>query len=176
MPSKAARVSSLGFTCWWVWITFDSPKPLHWGPETHSVSCSEAEWMLDWPGHSLCGFRLTIWDRTFSPRPRYSPTTRSARVLSSISSSCRAFATLWYQPEFPIWTSRFAHAKAFPAPALDTTNLPPEQAPARSRGSDGASLPSDEPRLLPRDRFLRHCSDPGVQLPSRPSPDKRSSR
>src|SRR6266849_8584930 len=31
-----------------------------------------------------------------------------------------------------------------------------KQAPAKSRGSDGSFLPPNEPRLLPRQRFLRH--------------------
>lgn len=37
-----------------------------------------------------------------------------------------------FQPEFPIWDSRLAHRTL--SLALDTTNLPPEQAPARSTG------------------------------------------
>ena len=55
--------------------------------------------------------------------------------------------------EFPIWTLDRA---SYASPAHATTNLSPEQAPARSRDSDGSFLPSDESRLLPRNRFLRH--------------------
>ena len=36
----------------------------------------------------------------------------------------------------------------YATPAAYTTNLLPEQAPARSRGSDGSFLPSNEPRVL----------------------------
>jgi hypothetical protein len=45
------------------------------------------------------------------------------------------------------------------APALVSANVPTERVPARSQGFVGSFFPSGEPRLLPRNRFLRHCSD-----------------
>src|SRR5712691_3728873 len=48
-------------------------------------------------------------------------------------------------------------------PALDSRNLPSEQALARSAGFGPLVFPSDEPRLLPRNRFLSHGHDPKFQ-------------
>ena len=39
-------------------------------------------------------------------------------------------------------------------------NLSLEQAPAKIAGSHGSFCPSDQPRLLPRNRLLRHLSGP----------------
>jgi hypothetical protein len=47
---------------------------------------------------------------------------------------------------------------SYASPALVTTKLPPEQAPARLQGLIGRFLPSDAARLLTHNRFLRHCS------------------
>jgi hypothetical protein len=74
--------------------------------------------------------------------------------------------SLWggaIQPGFPIWPS--GTRKSYASSALSTTKFSPEQAPARPRGSDGSFLPSDEPRLLTRNRVLRHRSDPFPSTP-----------
>jgi hypothetical protein len=59
------------------------------------------------------------------------------------------------KPEFPIWTS--ASDTSYASPTLDTTILPLEQVRGRSHDSDSSFVPFDEPRLLPRNQFLRHC-------------------
>ena len=63
------------------------------------------------------------------------------------------------------WKFRFGFlARASKAtPDVDTTNLRPYPAPRDHRGFDNSFFSCDEARLLPRNRFLRHCSDP---LPS----------
>jgi hypothetical protein len=54
---------------------------------------------------------------------------------------------------------------SFASPALDKTNLSPEQAPAESAESLQLVCPYDKPRLLLRNRFLRHCFDPPPSTP-----------
>ena len=62
------------------------------------------------------------------------------------------------------WNFRFGPlaCASYASTALDTTNLPPGQPPARPAGFPTARFVclSDEPGLLLRNRFLRHCSDP----------------
>jgi hypothetical protein len=64
------------------------------------------------------------------------------------------------QPAFPIWTS--VACASYASPALDTTNLPPEQAAATSADPTALFCPSDEPRLQQRlvntgGRLIKHA-------------------
>src|SRR6266852_2371765 len=55
---------------------------------------------------------------------------------------------------------------SYAPPALNTTNSPPEHAPARSAELRRLAFPpSDLPLLLPRNRFLRLCSDAPPSAP-----------
>ena len=58
-------------------------------------------------------------------------------------------------------------ARVHRTPLLPSTqrNLSLKQAPAKISGSDGSFCPSAEDRLLPRNRFLRHCSDLSPSAP-----------
>jgi len=60
------------------------------------------------------------------------------------------------KPEFPIWTSVWCIVR-FSCPGHNqfATRAGPW---GRLRGSEGTLVPPDELRLLPRNRFLRHCS------------------
>lgn len=51
------------------------------------------------------------------------------------------------------------------SPPPDTTNVAPEQVPSYQRVPTARSWHLTDPHLLPRDRFLRHCSDPTFPAP-----------
>ena len=74
------------------------------------------------------------------------------------STICSASTPSHTQLGFSIWTS--CSSAAYASPAIDTTRFVIKACPAKVASSDGWFCASDEPRLPPRHRFLRHLTVP----------------